>query len=72
MSLVFFTDRDLGKQFPEILRSAGLTVERHRDHFDHNTEDETWLQAVGQLCWIAGRRGIVPGNTNGLFPRAAA
>jgi hypothetical protein len=26
---VFFTDRDLGKQFPGILRSAGLTVERH-------------------------------------------
>jgi hypothetical protein len=24
-----FTDRDLGKKFPEILRGAGLEVERH-------------------------------------------
>jgi hypothetical protein len=28
MSRVFFTDRDLGKRFPEILRIAGLSVER--------------------------------------------
>jgi uncharacterized protein (DUF433 family) len=33
LSLVYFTDRDLGKRFPEILRSSGLTVERHADHF---------------------------------------
>ena len=29
LSVVFFTDRDLGKQFPDILRAAGLNVERH-------------------------------------------
>jgi hypothetical protein len=33
LSVVYFTDRNLGKQFPEILRAAGLTVERHDDHF---------------------------------------
>lgn len=33
MSRVFFTDRDLGEQFPEILAAAGLNVERHADHF---------------------------------------
>lgn len=53
MSLVFFTDRDLGKQFPEILRLGGLAVERHQDHFVHNTTDETWLQDIGQRGWIA-------------------
>jgi hypothetical protein len=50
---VFFTDRDLGKQFPEILRSAGLTVERHADHFKHECPDEVWLEAIGRRKWIA-------------------
>jgi PIN like domain len=53
LSFVYFTDRDLGKAFPEILRSNGLTVERHRDHFAHNTPDEIWLEAVGKRRWIA-------------------
>ena len=50
---VFFTDRDLGKRFPEILRAAGLTVERHADHFAHDCPDEDWLQSVGRRGWIA-------------------
>ncbi len=53
MSRVFFTDRDLGKRFPEILRSAGLSVERHADHFPADCPDETWLAHVGQKGWIA-------------------
>jgi PIN like domain len=53
LSFVYFTDRDLGKRFPEILKSGGLTVERHADHFAHNTPDETWLEAVGKRGWIA-------------------
>ena len=43
MTLVFFTDRDLGAAFPEILRAAGLTVERHRDYFAPDCPDEDWL-----------------------------
>jgi hypothetical protein len=39
--------------FPEILRLAGLTVERHQDHFAPDTADETGLEAVGQRGWIA-------------------
>lgn len=31
MSVVFFTDRDLGLRFPAILAGAGLAVERHAD-----------------------------------------
>ena len=53
MSFVYFTDRDLGKRFPEILRSAGLTVERHADHFAADTADEVWLEQVGRRGWIA-------------------
>ena len=53
MSLVYFTDRDLGKQFPEILRSNGLTVERHADHFAPDTPDALWLEVVGKRGWIA-------------------
>lgn len=53
MSLVFFTDRDLGKQFPTILRDAGLIVERHADHFAHDAPDEQWLAEIGQRGWVA-------------------
>ncbi len=53
MSFVYFTDRDLGKTFAEILRSSGLTVERHHDHFAPDTADEAWLEAVGKRGWIA-------------------
>ncbi|MGH9203417.1 MAG: hypothetical protein ACRD2A_19515 [Vicinamibacterales bacterium] len=50
---VFFTDRDLGKRFPEILAAAGLKVERHADYFSPATPDEEWLQRVGERGWIA-------------------
>lgn len=53
MTRVYFTDRDLGKQFGAILRSVGLTVERHTDHFAHDTPDEVWLAEVGRRGWIA-------------------
>lgn len=53
MNRVYFTDRDLGKQFAEILRAGGLTVERHVDHFAHDTPDEVWLAEVGRRSWIA-------------------
>lgn len=53
MSPVFFTDRDLGKKFPQILRDAGLTVERHADHFAPDTPDEQWLETIGRRSWIA-------------------
>lgn len=51
--IVFFTDRNLGKRFPEILAAAGLEVRRHADHFAHDAPDEDWLQAVGQNGWVA-------------------
>ncbi len=52
MTFVYFTDRDLGKQFPEILRSAGLTVEQHSEHFDPDFPDEDWLAEVSAQGWV--------------------
>jgi hypothetical protein len=53
VSFVYFTDRDLGLSFPEILRMAGLAVERHRDHFAHDAPDEQWLAQAGARGWVA-------------------
>ena len=53
MSIVFFTDRDLGNVFPDILEKAGLAVERHRDHFLHDAPDVQWLEEVARRGWIA-------------------
>jgi PIN like domain len=53
LSHVYFTDRDLGKRFPEILRASGLNVERHADHFSPETPDAVWLEEVGKRGWIA-------------------
>lgn len=53
MTFIYFTDRDLGNRFPEILKSAGVTVEQHKDHFASNAPDEEWLAGVSAHGWIA-------------------
>jgi hypothetical protein len=53
VSRVYFTDRDLGRQFGTILESGALTVERHADHFAPDTADEVWLAEVGRRGWTA-------------------
>ena len=53
MSVVFFTDRDLGLQFPDILASGGLVVERHVDHFAPDCPDSEWLASVSAKGWVA-------------------
>jgi hypothetical protein len=56
LKFVFFTDRDLGKRFPEILANTGLSVERHDDVFPPDCPDETWLDVgapAGCACrWL--------------------
>ena len=49
MTFVFFTDRDLGTRFPEILKGAGLALERHADHFRPDCPDEEWLATRSQI-----------------------
>lgn len=49
----FFADRNLGRHiFPGILRSAGLTVHAHDDHFPDDEQDESWLPVVAARGWI--------------------
>jgi PIN like domain len=55
LSRVYFTDRDLGKQFPAILAAAGLQVERHHDLFPPAGSDEQWLE----YCGTHGRIAII-------------
>jgi hypothetical protein len=50
---IYFTDRDLGKQFPEILSASGLAVERHGDFFAPDGSDEQWLEYCGKNQRIA-------------------
>lgn len=52
-SVVWFTDRDLGKQFPRILTEAGLTVERHAELFGPAGSDEEWLRHCGESGRVA-------------------
>jgi hypothetical protein len=53
VSRVYFTDRDLGKQFPRILAEAGIVVERHGDLFQPEGSDEQWLEHCGTKGRIA-------------------
>ncbi len=53
MSRVYFTDRDLGKQFPRILAEAGIAVERHGELFRPEGSDEEWLEHCGTQGRIA-------------------
>ena len=53
MSRTYFTDRDLGKQFPAALAAAGISVEAHATHFAHDTADPDWLRDIGRRGWIA-------------------
>lgn len=53
MNRIWFTDRDLGKRFPEILTAAGLTVERHQDLFPPTGSDPQWLEHCGRNGRIA-------------------
>lgn len=52
--VVFFTDRDLGKGFPRILRESGLAVERYADHFGElNVSDEEWITFAARKSFVA-------------------
>ena len=47
--MVFFTDRDLGRLFPGMLRKAGIEVESHGDHFQDDVRDEVWIMEAGRV-----------------------
>jgi hypothetical protein len=74
VSFVYFTDRDLGLRFPQILRDAGLIVERHLDHFRADAPDEEWLEAAGRHGWVAlthnSRIRYTPNEKEAVFRHA--
>ncbi len=52
-SVTFFVDRCLGcYDVPNALRSAGLRIEVHKDHFESRCEDDQWLTEVGKRGWV--------------------
>jgi predicted nuclease of predicted toxin-antitoxin system len=52
-STTFFIDRCLGnKLIVDTLRSAGINVEIHDDHFNKNTQDVDWIPEIGKRGWI--------------------
>jgi predicted nuclease of predicted toxin-antitoxin system len=52
-SLTFFIDRCLGnRHIVEKLRSAGITIEIHDDHFKKDAEDVDWLPEIGKRGWV--------------------
>ena len=53
---VFFTDRNLGKQFPATLKNCGINVESHNNNFADDTKDEIWLAEIGAKGWYAVTR----------------
>lgn len=49
----FFTDRDLGKQVPSILRDEGIDVCAYSEHFgEQPLPDLEWLADVGARNWV--------------------
>jgi hypothetical protein len=55
LDLTFFTDRDLGKAVPRLLRESGLVVERYFDHFEEGVRvpDNEWLKYAAERRWVA-------------------
>ncbi|MEH2001186.1 MAG: hypothetical protein V7L00_20965 [Nostoc sp.] len=52
-SITFFIDRCLGnRRIVETLRSAGVTIKIHDEHFDKGAEDVDWLPQVGKMGWV--------------------
>lgn len=48
----FFTDVNCGKEFPRLLREAGLTVHVHVDHFEADADDVVWAPAIAERGWV--------------------
>jgi hypothetical protein len=50
----FFTDRDLGKQFPSLLRENGLKVESYFDHYRSDIiPDPVWIEYAASAGFVA-------------------
>jgi PIN like domain len=49
----FFIDRCLGNRLiAETLRSVGVHIEIHDDHFGKNAQDVDWIPEIGKRGWV--------------------
>lgn len=54
LDLTFFTDRDLGKLFPRILRENGWVVVRYVDHYgERPVPDDEWIIFASNKGFVA-------------------
>ncbi|MTJ09777.1 hypothetical protein [Anabaena sp. UHCC 0204] len=73
-SITFFIDRCLGKKsIPETLRTAGITIEIHDDHFDKGALDVDWLPQEGVLMNLSESSSLLsvssaPGAVRFSYP----
>jgi hypothetical protein len=52
-SIVFFTDRTLGRyKVPNALRAAGIHIEAHHEHFDDDALDTVWIEKCAAEGWV--------------------
>ena len=56
--MILFCDRNMGKKIPAALRSLGLSVLCHDDHFAPDTLDDELLERVGKEGWLIVTRDM--------------
>ncbi|WP_051482568.1 hypothetical protein [Synechocystis sp. PCC 7509] len=53
VNYLFHRSRCLGKKFiVERLKSAGISIEIHDDHFAPDAQDVDWIPEVGKKGWV--------------------
>lgn len=57
--LVYYLDANLdGPEITTGLRAGGVRCERHRDYFDQDAEDATWIPDVAARGWVIVTRDL--------------
>jgi uncharacterized protein with PIN domain len=51
-NLIFFLDRNLGKQLAKLIAGKDRRIEVHDDHFAPDTADTDLLREVGKRKWV--------------------
>ena len=70
MSRAYFTDRDLGKRFGEILKAGGLTVERHAGTSVHSRAAGQNWRTMELFHWAGIDREVLAVSPRPLRPRS--
>ncbi len=53
LNFTFFLDRQVdGDDLFRVLTDAGMKIERHRDHFKPDEDDDVWIPSVAAKGWV--------------------